>query len=56
MVADGLTKALGETPFLRFRDLVGVEDVSLALQQRRDSLKVLESEDLEALEEKLHVN
>jgi hypothetical protein len=31
MVADGLTKALGETPLQRFRDLVGVEDVSLAL-------------------------
>ena len=56
MVADGLTKALGEAPFQRFRDLVGVEDVSVALQQRRDSLKVVESEDLEALEEKLHVN
>jgi hypothetical protein len=56
IVADGLTKALGETPLQRFRDLVGVEDVSVALQQRRDSLKVLESEDLKALEEKLHIN
>jgi hypothetical protein len=56
MVADGLTKVLGKAPLQRFRDLVGVEDVSLALQQCRDSLTVLESEDLKALEEKLHVN
>jgi hypothetical protein len=56
LIATVTTKALGEAQFQRFRDLGGVEDVSLALQQRRDSLKVLESEDLEPLEEKLHVN
>jgi hypothetical protein len=49
MVADGLTKALSEADFLRFRNQIGVVDVAEALSARK--LRILNDEDLEALED-----
>jgi hypothetical protein len=51
MVADGLTKALPEADFLRFRNQIGVVDATEALITRSESLRILKDEDLEALED-----
>ena len=51
MVADGLTKALSDVDFLRFRDQIGVVDVTEALNARNESMRILRDEDLEALED-----
>ena len=48
-VADGLTKALADQDVKRFRELIGVVDISSLLQQREATLRKITDEDLEAL-------
>lgn len=50
-VADGLTKALADPDFHRFRESIGVVDISGLLQRRQEALRKIEDEDLEALED-----
>lgn len=50
-VADGLTKALADPEFERFREMIGVVDLSGMLEQRQAALRKINDGDLEALED-----
>ena len=50
-VADGLTKALAEPDFKRFRKLIRVVDISRLLQQRQATLRKISDEDVQALKD-----
>ena len=50
-MADGFTKALRDVDFRKFKEQISVVDISKHLEGRK--LKILEGEDLEALEDLL---
>lgn len=50
-VADGLTKALADQDFQRFREQIGVVDIAGLLQQREGTMPEIKDDDLEAMED-----
>jgi len=53
MVADGLTKALGTEPFKRFREMIGVVNVSHHLERRDTALPQIDNAVVEDLEDQI---